>query len=149
MAYLMHMTREGSLKELQLQKKITTLGPSKEADVYFSSPKHEHSYFQIVEKNKNYQLLCLTPHSYFLHQGKKKQAMDLAAYDVFEIENFKFIFSKKPFHPEKDVPNSLMPYQTFYRFSQALSEVHHPPSLLKKLFDLVLELSKSQKFFLF
>ena len=144
----MQITSDGTFKEIELQKKITTLGPSKEADLFFPATKNDQQYFQIVEKNKNFQILGLTPHSYFLHEGKKKQNMDLSTYEVFEIENSKFIFSKKPFRPKPDNQDALTHYQTFYRFSQALSELYQSNLILKKLLDLILDISKAQKGFL-
>lgn len=149
MAYLIQISDEGILKEIALQKKITTIAPQKDADFTLSSHKDRSIYFQLIENNGSFEMVGLTSTSYFLHQGERKRNLKLSTYDFFEIGNSRFVFSKKPFQTQtENHKDALSHYQRFYQFSAALSKAETSKDIFRKLLDLILELSKANKGFL-
>ncbi len=66
MAYLIQITNEGIIQEIELKKKITTIAPEKDADFVISS-KDKGIYFQLIENSGFFEIVGLTATSYLLH----------------------------------------------------------------------------------
>src|SRR3989338_4352028 len=147
MAYLIQISKEGQFQELPLQKKITTLGATQDADFIFDTA-HKDAFYQIIQSDEGYQILGLTPKALIQHQGKKKQNLRLSTYDFFEIDQNKFIFSTKRVQVKKEDVEATNAYESFYQFSKTLSETRSSTSILKKLLDLVIQVAHAQKGFL-
>src|SRR3989338_5433218 len=137
MAYLIHFQNHGNIKQIELNKKITTIGEHTETDLQYVPQDSVKMFFQVIQKEHGYEILGVTPHSALLHQGRKKQRLELSSYDFFEIDSTKFIFSEKPFQ-EKTSEYTVYHYETFYKFSKILAESKSYHMALQNLLDLIL-----------
>ena len=137
MAYLIHFENHGDIKHVELNKKITTISEHTESDFQYLPSDASKMFFQVIQKAHGYEILGVTPDSYFLHQGRKKQRLELSSYDIFEIDSTKFIFSEKPFQKEAN-QDTVYHFETFYKFSKILAESKSYHMALQNLLDLIL-----------